>query len=156
MKARKFSREALSVFNEIQIHYKRPPVDSLIKVNSSEDADAIVRSFIDPKRIDFKEFFIAIFLSNANHVLGVSEVSVGGAKGTVTNYREVIQIALLTNSSAIVVSHNHPSGSLKPSRADIEITKSLKKVVKILDIELLDHLILTSEGYRSMADHGDL
>ena len=72
MRAKKLSQQELSQFNEIQIHYKRPPVDSLIKVKSAEDADAIFRSFIDLKRIDLKEFFWVLLLSHANHVLGVS------------------------------------------------------------------------------------
>ena len=80
------------------------------------------------------------------------EISIGSATGTVINYREVVQIALLANSSAIIIAHNHPSGNLKPSEADFRVTKQLKSIVKVLDIELLDHLIITSEGFYSMTN----
>lgn len=150
MKAHKISKDELSRFNEIQIHYKRPTVDSLIKVISAEDADMVFRSFIDLNRIDLKEFMWVILLSNANTVLGVSEISMGGPKGTVANYREIIQMALLANASAIILAHNHPSGNLRPSQSDREVTLSLRKVMKVLDIDLLDHLIITSEGFHSI------
>ena len=155
MKARKLSPAELTQFNEIQIHYKRPPIDSLIKVVSAEDANAVLRSFIDLKRIDLKEFFWVILLSNSNHVLGLSEISIGNSKGTVTNFREIIQMALLSNSSALIIAHNHPSGSLVPSKADLKVTEDLKQIVKVLDIELLDHLIITSEGFYSIVSKTD-
>ena len=152
MKARSFSKKELSRFNEVQIHYKRPPIDSLIKVTRAEEADAVLRTFIDLKRIDLKEFFWVILLSNANHVLGVSEVSIGDAKGTVINFREILQLALLSNCSAFIIAHNHPSGNLRPSAADVKVTEKLKNVVGVLDMELLDHLIITSEGFHSILD----
>ena len=70
------------------------------------------------------------------------------------NVKEIYQLALLSNASAVVVAHNHPSGKLKPSTADKDLTQKLKEAFKLLDITLLDHLILTSEGFSSFSDSG--
>lgn len=138
--------------HEVQVHYRRPLFGTTKKINSSEDADAILRQFADMDRIDHKEFFWAIFLTNANRVLAMGEVSVGSARGVVTNCREILQLALLVNASSIIVAHNHPSGKLKPSPQDLRVTEELGTLSRVLDMELIDHIILTSEGYLSFAD----
>lgn len=139
-------------FNEVQIHYKRPIYDTNCKVASSEDSERILRAFIDPKRIDYKEFFWVLLLTNANQVIGISEIAVGNTTGVSVNIKEIYQLALLANAPAIIVAHNHPSGKLKPSEADKRLTKRLSNASKLLDILLLDHIILTSEGFVSFSD----
>ena len=96
----------------------------------------------------------AVFLNRANHVLGYLLVSKGGISGTVVDVRIIMQAALRSNSSSIILCHNHPSGNTQPSREDIKVTEKVKDAAKLLDISLLDHLILTSEKYLSMADEG--
>lgn len=142
----------VSTFNEIQIHYKRPIFDANRKVASSHDSERLLRSFIDTKRIDYKEFFWVLLLTNANHVLGISEIAVGNTTGVTVNVKEIYQLALLANASAIIVAHNHPSGKLEASQSDRNITAKIKEGLKFLDITLLDHLILTSEGFVSFSD----
>lgn len=138
--------------HEIEIHYKRPVFDSGQKVSSSDDSEKILRSFIDARRIDYKEFFWVLLLTNANQVVGISEISVGNTTGVSVNIKEIYQLALLANAPAIIVAHNHPSGKLSPSESDKRLTKKLSEASKLLDITLLDHLILTSEGFVSFSD----
>ena len=148
------SIEKISTFNEVQIHYQRPIFNTDKAVRSSEDSEKHFRELLDQKRIDYKEFFWVLLLTNANQVLGVSEISVGSTTGVSVNVKEIYQLALLSNASAVIVAHNHPSGKLAPSTADKSITEKLQKALKLLDIILLDHLILTSEGFISFSDSG--
>lgn len=142
--------------SEIQIHYKRPLFISMKHIASSEDANNILREFIDVDRIDLKEFFWIILLTNANRVLGISEVGSGSSKGVVINIKEILQLALITSSSAIILAHNHPSGNFNISESDKRLTRKLKELTDIMEVTLLDHLIITSESYTSFADNGEL
>ena len=142
----------VSTFNEIQIHYKRPIFDPNSKVASSEDSERLIRTIVDIKRIDYKEFFWVLLLTNANQVIGISEIAVGNTTAVSVNIKEIYQLALLANATAIIVAHNHPSGKLTPSEADKKLTRKLTDASKLLDITLLDHLILTSEGFVSFSD----
>jgi DNA repair protein RadC len=103
-----------------------------------------------------KEHFWLISLTSANRVLSVSEISIGTINATCVNIREVFQIALKTNAYALIMVHNHPSGTTECSKSDIEITKRLKQGCKQLGLVLLDHLIITSETFISMATEGKL
>ena len=97
-----------------------------------------------------------MFLNKCNRVLGVYPVSVGGLTSTVVDLRLVLSIALTTLATSIVLCHNHPSGSLTPSRPDIELTERIKAAAKYMDIVVQDHIIVTSEPgqYFSFADDG--
>ena len=148
------SLSGISTFNEVQIHYERPIFNTKRVVKCSEDSERILRDFLDNKRIDYKEFFWVLLLTNANQILGISEIGIGNTTGVTVNVKEIYQLALLSNASAVVVAHNHPSGKLKPSTADKDLTQKLKEAFKLLDITLLDHLILTSEGFSSFSDSG--
>lgn len=148
--------KAHSILHEVEITYKRPILDVMPLVGSSKDAENVLRKCFDQNRIDLKEFFFVMLLSNSSHVLGISELSSGSIIGTVVNIKEIFQLALKANASAIVLAHNHPSGNLKPSRADNELTGKIKNACCLLDLNLLDHIILTSEGYYSFADNGIL
>ncbi len=140
----------------VELHYKRPHIDSMTKISRSQDVSELLRQHINLNQIDYKEFFWVILLSNSNHVLGLSQISVGSTNATFVNLKEVYQLALLSSAVGVIISHNHPSGTLKPSDSDIKLTKKIKKGLDILDLKLLDHLILTSEDYYSFSDEGML
>jgi len=121
-----------------------------LKVRSSEDAYRILHPLFPS--LEHVEYFFMLVLNRTNDVLGFHMVSKGGIAGTVTDIRVIFQIVLKANGSSVIVAHNHPSGNLQPSEADIKITKKTKEAGLLLDIALLDHLILTNESYLSMAD----
>ena len=104
--------------------------------------------------MDFIEQFKLLLLNRGNRVLGLLEVSSGGVAGTVADPKVIFAAALKASASSIILAHNHPSGQLKPSSADIALTNKLKRGGELLDIQVLDHLILSSEGYYSFADEG--
>ncbi len=137
---------------EIKLTYKRK--SSGIKISSATSAYEILSNFWDKSTIDYCETFVVMYLSRSNEVLGFIKISDGGLNGCMVDIRKVFQGALLTNSSSIIVSHNHPSGNLNPSQQNIKITKELTKAGELLQIKLLDHLIVTSSGYFSFADKG--
>ncbi len=100
------------------------------------------------------EVFAVLFLNRANKILHFEIVSSGGLTGTVADPRIILKKALETGATSIVLSHNHPSGSLKPSRADEELTQKIRQAAMYLDIKVLDHIIVSDEGYFSFADEG--
>jgi DNA repair protein RadC len=118
------------------------------------DADKAFRSFWDKGSIDYCESFVVMYLSRCNEVLGIMKVCEGGIDACVVDQRKIFQGALLSNSTSIILAHNHPSGNLKPSQPDVKITNEIAKAGELLKIRVLDHLILTSEGYLSLADEG--
>ncbi len=137
---------------EVDVIYRRPAISLMRKVTSSKDITGIFRELITEEKIDLKEFFMVALLSRDNSILGVSKISMGTTSGTCINIKEILQLAIKTNSSGIIIGHNHPSGNLKASDCDILITRKIKEACKLCDICLLDHIILTSEGYYSLAD----
>jgi DNA repair protein RadC len=102
-----------------------------------------------------EEFFV-LLLNRSNKVIGWSKVSMGGMNGTVADPKTIFQVALKANASHIVIAHNHPSGNLEPSQADISLTQKMKESGNFLDLPVLDHLILSTESYYSFADDGKL
>ena len=120
------------------------------KVRCSQDADALLRKVFPS--LEHVEYFYIICLNRANQVLGFHQVSKGGISGTVTDVRVIFQVAIKTSSSGLILAHNHPSGNLQPSEADLKITRKIKEAGALLDISVLDHLVLTEEGYLSFAD----
>jgi DNA repair protein RadC len=96
-----------------------------------------------------------MFMNRANRVIGINKLSFGGITGTVADIRLILGIALKTASTGIILSHNHPSGNLKPSFQDEQLTQKIKQAAELMDIKLLDHLIIgTNNEYISMADDG--
>ena len=104
--------------------------------------------------LEIREEFNILLLNRANHVLGWFNVSVGGTSATVIDPKLIFSVALKCNASGVILAHNHPSGNLNPSDADLNLTTKLKEGGKILEIKILDHIILTSESYYSFADEG--
>lgn len=140
---------------EIQLVYSSvvKPSDRA-KITASRDAYEIFLSTWDHSRLELVEQFKVLLLNRANRVLGIFEVSTGGITGTVADPRLIFVTAIKAAASGMIICHNHPSGNLAPSQADIELTRKIKEGGKLLEIQLLDHLILTTEKYYSFADDG--
>ena len=105
--------------------------------------------------LDHEEFWV-IYLNNANLILKTIQISKGGITSTEVDTRLVIQEALILKATQIILCHNHPSGSIKPSRADMNLTKKINKAAHIMDIALVDHIIIHREMYYSFAEEGRL
>jgi len=120
-------------------------------ISKSKDIALFLQAQLEYKSM---ELFIAIYLNNAQKVLHHEIISQGGITGTVVDPRTVIKKALAYNAVNIILCHNHPSGSLKPSKADENVTKRIKEAALLFDIKVLDHIIVSNEGYFSFADDG--
>ena len=140
---------------EVELTYKSTS-KSRSKIYSSEDAYKVLLPTYKEGTICYKEYFKVLFLNQASQVLGYTLISEGGITETYADVRVILQAALLTNSVAIILAHNHPSSSMKPSRQDMEITKQVKDAAQLMRIKVLDHLILTDAGYYSFAAEGQL
>jgi DNA repair protein RadC len=140
---------------EIQLSYKSNVKASLRpKISCSRDVESILRKNWDHDKLEFVEQFKIILVNRANKVLGIFDVSQGGISGTVADPKVIFGCALKAASSGVILAHNHPSGKLLPSQADIELTNKLKHGGRLLEIQVLDHIIITAEGYYSFADEG--
>lgn len=137
---------------EIKVSYSNKNLER-IKVTNSQILFNLVLKQWNLDLIEFQEEVKIVLLNRANIVLGLYEMSKGGVSGTVVDIKIILGIALKCNASSIVIVHNHPSGSLEPSEPDKLITKKLKEACKILDLNLLDHLIITTQGYYSFSDN---
>jgi DNA repair protein RadC len=143
--------------SEIELIYKsKVKASERPQICSSKDTYGVLVQLWDVNKIEFVEQFKVLFLNRANLVLGAYEVSTGGITGTVADPRIIFAAALKANCCAIILSHNHPSGNLKPSRQDEELTQKIKQGGQLLEIKLLDHLIVNTEAYYSFADEGQL
>jgi len=149
MKPEKQATLNLDACHEIQIHYKRPLFKKMPKVESPEEAAILFKKYIDPNRIDHKEFFWVMLCTRASRVLGITEIASGALTQVIIPVREIIQLALITNAAGIILCHNHPSGSHIFSEKDIQITEKLTELCNLFNIAVIDHLIITSESYAS-------
>lgn len=123
------------------------------RISSSRDAFQAIAPILTD--LHHEEFWL-LLLNKANEVTARSRISSGGTAGTVVDVKMIFKTALDARASAIIAMHNHPSGSLQPSQADIDLTQRLKKAGEVLDVPLLDHLIVSERGYFSFADDGML
>ena len=140
---------------EIQLTYKTKVKPSeRPKITSSKEAYEILLDSWDEHKLEFVEQFKILLLNRASMILGIYEVSTGGVSATIADPKLIFAAAIKANASAIILSHSHPSGQLKPSDADLKLTKKLKDGGQYLEISVLDHIIVTSEGYYSFADEG--
>lgn len=135
--------------------YKKERVTDKTNVSCSADVAKLARE-IFPVDLEIREAMLVLLLNNSNQTIGFSIASIGGITGTVVDVRLILRDALLTQATNLILVHNHPSGSLKPSQADLTITEKVKKAVEMMDIRLLDHLILTKDEFYSFADFGQL
>ena len=138
---------------EIKVSYANESKEKS-KITGSDIAYRLLLACWNKGTIELQEEFKILLLNRANQVLGVYPVSKGGVSGTVVDPKLVFSVALKCNASSIIMAHNHPSGNLKPSESDIALTKKLVSAGNHLDIKVLDHLIITPEGYYSFMDEG--
>ena len=151
-----FESNTLFQVAEIQLSYRAgATLSDAPVVSQSSDAFRILSACWDPDTIGLFEEFKVLLLNRANKVLGVINLSSGGMTGTVVDIKLVFGAALKGAATALILSHNHPSGNLRPSEADLTLTRQLVEVGKLLELPVLDHIILTPEGiYKSFADEG--
>lgn len=126
------------------------------RVTQSRDAELVFREVWNDDTIQLQEEFKVMYLNRSNRIIGICNHSRGGISGTVVDNRLVLATGLKAAASGFILCHNHPSGNLKPSQNDIQLTKRLKLAGEHVEIQLMDHLILTHEGYYSFADNGGI
>lgn len=142
-----------SQVSEIQVSYTpNLLVDMSIK-NSKKSFELILNEW-ELETLQMQEEVKILLLNKSNKVLGIYSLAKGGLTSCIVDVRIILSIALKTLATGIILVHNHPSGNLKPSKADLDITKKLKNSCDLLDISLLDHLIITKDNYFSFADEG--
>jgi DNA repair protein RadC len=140
---------------EVELVYKTEvKASERPQIKTSHDCFNILKEIWDDNKIDMLEQFKVLLLNRANKVIGVYQASSGGITGTIADSRLILAAAIKALAVSIVLSHNHPSGNLKPSAADEELTYKIKSACKYHDIKVLDHIIVSSEGYYSFADEG--
>lgn len=142
--------------NEIKISYKERITSPFWrKIKSSKDAAEMLIESWDKDTIALHESFKVVLLNNSNKVKGIYQLSKGGITGTLVDVRILFAVVLKSLSVAIILTHNHPSGKLKPSEADKQITQKIKNAADLFDIKVLDHiLIVPNGGFYSFADNG--
>lgn len=145
--------KAVNIAAAFELGRRRKEIDTneLPKISSSRDAYSILNSKLAD--LPHEEFWM-LLLNRANKVIKTESLSKGGISGTVVDVRLVSKAAIEHNSSSIILAHNHPSGNLKPSQQDLEITNKIKSALKLFDINLFDHLIIGDQQYLSFADEG--
>ena len=140
--------------NEVKVSYKKGVFGN---VSNSINAADYCRSIPEfENRMEYQEVFAAVYLDNANNILCHQIIGMGNITGALVDIRIIFSTALKTLCSSLVLCHNHPSGSLKVSKADFDITNKVKEAGKLFDIQVLDHIILTKNAYMSFADEGHL
>ncbi len=140
---------------EIQLTYKsKVKASSRPKISNSGDVYSLLLGNWDDSKLEFVEQFKVMLTNRANRVLGIFELSSGGVSATVADPKLIFAAAIKANASGVILAHNHPSGTTQPSQSDIALTKKIKEGGKLLEIQLLDHIIVTPEGYYSFADEG--
>lgn len=147
--------KAITITAALEIGRRRQAGNYLPKpvMSTSRDfANYLQSLFQDHNR----EVFAVAFLNQGNRINHIETISEGGITGTVADPRIILKKALEQNAVSLILCHNHPSGSLKPSRQDEELTKKIKEASKYLDIKVLDHIIVSDTGYFSFADEGIL
>lgn len=140
---------------EVELVYKtKVKASERPLIKCSKDCYATLMKVWDENKIEFQEEFKVLLMNRANRVIGVYEASRGGITGTVADPRLILAAAIKGLAVAIVLAHNHPSGNLKPSLADEQLTSKIKEAARYHDIRVLDHIIVTADAYNSFADEG--
>ena len=140
---------------EVGLTYRnRVPKKDRKQILDSYTAYKVLKENFSDDTMDYKETFKVLYLNQNCQVLGCSTISEGGITNTLADVRMILQGALLTNAVAMILAHNHPSGSIRPSRQDDELTRKVVDAARLLDIKVADHIILTSEDFYSYNDEG--
>jgi DNA repair protein RadC len=127
------------------------------KIKNSEHAAELLKKHCFPEEeICLRERFIMMSLNRSNGVIGYCLIGIGGRSATIADVTIILQAAIKSNACGVLIAHNHPSGNLNPSDQDRRLTKAVKETLKLVDIDLLDHIIITDESFYSFADNGIL
>jgi DNA repair protein RadC len=147
------SARAVTIAAALELGRRRKLSDAenVIQIKCSKDVSDIFQPLLAD--LQYEEFWI-LFLNRSNKVINRMKLSQGGISGTVTDVRMVMKKAIEYLASGIIVCHNHPSGNLNPSESDSKITQKIKDAGNLMDIQLLDHLIISEKDYYSFADNG--
>ena len=143
--------KAISIITALELGRRRRLEEALErpKINSSKAVFDIMQPILG--ELNHEEFWV-LYLNNSNKIIYKNQLSSGGITGTIVDVRMLFKKALELSSVAVILCHNHPSGSLKPSKSDIDLTKKIQQAGKSLDIKILDHLLITEKAYFSFAD----
>ena len=139
---------------QIRLSYVSDSTVEHPKISNSKSIADFMRSTYEDGDLDYRESFKVAYLNHANKILGFQTVSEGGTASTVVDVKMIFAGALLANASSIILCHNHPSGALTPSYQDDSITNNAKSAGRYLDIKVLDHVIITRDGFYSYNDEG--
>ena len=141
--------------SEIQLSYRlKIKASERPRIASSADVYKVLLNNWDLDTLELRETLKILLLNRGNRILGIYEVSTGGMAGTVADPKLIFCAALKSGASSLILAHNHPSGQLRPSSADLALTKKASDAGKFLEIDVLDHLIIAANGYYSFADEG--
>ncbi len=144
------------IVSEIQLKYKPQPLTETIH-GAKDIHKLLVNRVYDEETIGYKETFKVLLLNNANKIIGYSTISEGGLTSTIVDVRMILQTALVSNATSIILTHNHPSGNPNPSGHDDDLTKKIKLACELMDIRLLDHIIVTPyDSFYSYCNEGRL
>lgn len=144
------------IISEIQLKYQPQPLTE--SINGAKDIHKLlIERVYDEETIGYRETFKVLLLNNSNKIIGYSTISEGGLTCVLVDVRIIMQTALVSNATSIILTHNHPSGNVKPSSLDDNLTKKIKMACELMDIRLLDHIIVTPDGtFYSYCDEGKL
>ena len=141
------------ILSEIELRYNpKVPAIQKPKIKCAVDAHKQFLDLLDQTQFNIKEEAAVLFLNRSKRVIGGYKLSSGGISGTVVDIRIVLGMALKSLASGFIIAHTHPSGELTPSKQDLDLTIRLMESGKLMDIQLVDHLVITKESYLSMAE----
>lgn len=149
-----FNKESFNFFSKLSLKRSKKKIPEN-KLQSSREIASFLRNYIfDQGELEFRESFHVLYLSNSLRCLGAYKVADGGIAAVLVDQRMVFSGAYMTGASAMILAHNHPSGSLRPSQGDENMTRKIKASAELLDFQLLDHIIVTESSYYSFFDNG--
>jgi DNA repair protein RadC len=137
--------------NEVKVQYSKKIVGKVPNVQSAVDYCKSIPEF--ENRMEYQEVFAAVYIDTGNNILCHQIIGIGSISGAMADIRIIMSTALKTLATKILLCHNHPSGNLKPSDADIKLTKEIKNAALFFNIQVIDHIILSKESYYSFADN---
>jgi DNA repair protein RadC len=147
--------KAIAIQSALELGRRRQACDHLVSEVISNSAS--IAKYLQARLMDLPhEVFAVVFLNRANRIKHFEIISVGGMTGTVADPRIILKKALEEDAVSLILCHNHPSGNLRPSRADEDLTNKIKNAARYFDITILDHIIVSTDGYYSFADEGGL
>lgn len=144
------------IVSEIQLKYQPQPLTETIS-GAKDIHQLLINRVFDVDTIGYKETFKVLLLNNANKIIGYTTISEGGLTSTIVDVRMILQTALVSNATSIILTHNHPSGNPRPSGHDDNLTKKINSACELMDIQLLDHIIVTPyDSFYSYCNEGRL